>query len=70
MLLLQNSFTAGESSKNQSITSNLQILFTETQRQVKSDAGNRNGKEPPAKEKKKKEKESNGKDKVKLVISD
>ncbi|KAK6109596.1 hypothetical protein QQG55_36625 [Brugia pahangi] len=57
-----NSFTAGEASKNQTITSNLQILLTETQRQAKSNS--KSGKQELTKSKKKKEKESSEKDKV------
>lgn len=66
-ILLQNSFTAGEGSKNHTITSNLQIILTETQRQAKNNAKSRDGQEP-AKGKKNKEKENSGKDKVKSVI--
>uniref|UniRef100_A0A1I7VEM9 Trichohyalin n=1 Tax=Loa loa TaxID=7209 RepID=A0A1I7VEM9_LOALO len=58
-----NSFTAGESSKNQVIKSNLQILLTETQRQTNSNMRSKDGQES-AKRKKRKEKENNGKDKV------
>ncbi|KAL3981421.1 hypothetical protein ACH3XW_43025 [Acanthocheilonema viteae] len=61
-----NSFTAGEGSKNKSITSNLQILLTETKRQAKNNAGSKNEQEP-AKEKKK-EKES-GKDKMNHCVT-
>ncbi|VIO85852.1 Trichohyalin, putative [Brugia malayi] len=57
-----NSFTAGEASKNQTITSNLQILLTETQRQAKSNS--KSGKQELTKSKKRKEKESSEKDKV------
>ncbi|VDM08304.1 unnamed protein product [Wuchereria bancrofti] len=58
-----NSFTAGEGSKNQTITNNLQILLTETQRQAKSNSKS-SGKQELTKGKKKKEKESSAKDKV------
>ncbi|VDK79170.1 unnamed protein product [Onchocerca ochengi] len=63
-----NSFTAGEGSKNQTITSNLQILLTETQRQAKSNAKSKDCQES-AKGKKKNEKENNGKDKINHYVT-
>lgn len=63
---LQNSFTAGEGTKNQSITSNLQILLTGTQREAKGNTKSKG--QESAKGKKKKDKENSGKDKAKLVI--
>ncbi|CAG9536950.1 unnamed protein product [Cercopithifilaria johnstoni] len=65
-----NSFTAGEGSKNQSITSNLQILLTETQGEAKGSVRSRNGQEPAkGKKKKEKEKENSGKDKINHCVT-
>uniref|UniRef100_A0A915PUY6 Protein FAM184A/B N-terminal domain-containing protein n=1 Tax=Setaria digitata TaxID=48799 RepID=A0A915PUY6_9BILA len=63
-----HSFTAGDGSKNQTVTSNLQDLLTKTQQEAKSSPKGTDAQEP-VKGKRKTEKENSGKDKTNHCVT-